>query len=232
MEKKWKVGVVNTVTQAAASIKTEFARQIPEAAVYDIIDTSMVAEIIETIEPKPDLIARLAYYYQVCEQRGCDCILNACSSISGAVDIAGRTVSIPVFQIDRPMAEAALKAGRRIGLIATAISTVAPSEKLFLRVKEEEGLTDAQITTYYCDGAHKAYIMNGDRETHDRIILETAQKAAAESDVLALAQGSMAYLAPRIHELTGLPIFTSIGSGVAQVRDYLLSMDAESCLPG
>ncbi len=228
MDKEWKVGVVNTVTQAAASINEEFARQLPGAKVYDIIDTTMVAEIIETIEPRPDLTARLAYYYQVCEQRGCDCILNACSSISGAVDVAEKTVAIPVFQIDRPMADLAVRAGRSVGLLATAISTVTPSEKLFIRAKEEARLSDVRIRTYYCDGAHRAYIMNGDRATHDRIVLDAAKEAGAENDVLALAQGSMAYLAPRIRELTGRPVFTSIESGVGQVRDYLLAKAAES----
>lgn len=217
------VGIVNTVTNAVNDFKQEFARQMPGVKTYDLIDTSMVAEIIEHIDPTPFLIARLSDYYQVCERAGCTCILNACSSIAEAVLIAEKTVSIPVFQIDRPMAELAVRSGKRVGILATAISTLKPSEQTVLRARERAGLSDVSIKMYYCDGAHKAYIMNGDKETHDRIVLEVAKQAAAESDVLVLAQGSMASLAPQISEL-GLPVLTSITSGVGQIKDYLASI--------
>lgn len=219
----YKVGIVNTVSNAVEIIHAEFKEQLPSVTVYDIIDTTMVAEIIEKIDPSPYLIARLAQYFQVCERMGCDAILNGCSSISSAVLVAKQTVSIPVFQIDEPMANAAVHMGKRIGVVATAISTLKPSEQAFIRAKENAGLSDVEINMYYCDGAHKAYIMNGDKATHDHIVTEVAKKAAAENDVIALAQGSMADLAPRF-EAFGVPVLTSLHGGIKQVKDYLSSL--------
>lgn len=224
MKAGYKVGIVNTVTNAVESIHEEFKKQLPCVTTYDIIDTTMVAEIIEKIDPSPYLIARLAQYFQVCEQMGCDAILNGCSSISSAVLVAKQTVSIPVFQIDEPMANTAVRMGKRVGVVATAISTLKPSELAFLRARDGAGLQeDVQINMYYCEGAHKAYIMNGDKQTHDRIVTEVAKKAAEENDVIALAQGSMAALAPELEKF-GVPVLTSISGGIGQVKDYLESL--------
>lgn len=218
-----KVGVVHTITNSIEDINSLFRTMLPDVEQINIIDDSIVREIVRNVDATPAIIARLGTYYQICEKLGCVCILNECTSVAFAADIAEKTVGLPVFRIDYPMARKAAAIGRRIGVIATAVSTVKPSLATFQRAAAEEGRKDAEIKMYFCEGAHSALFNDGDRSKHDAIVTEVVKKAAEENDVLALAQGSMASLADNFSDL-GIPVLTSLESGVAQIKEYLKTL--------
>jgi Asp/Glu/hydantoin racemase len=217
---KYKVAVVHTTAISIDDFKAQFAAQMPEVEMINIIDDSIVSEIVEAVTATPFIIARLSQYYRFCEEMGCGCILNQCTSVKDAVETAAKLVSIPVFHVDYPMAVRAAILGKRIGVVATAISTLETSKRTFENAAKEQNRADAKITVYYCDGAHDFLFKKGDKRLHDKIVEETARKAAAENDVIALAQCSMAPLANNIAHLN-VPILTSIESGVAQIKEYL-----------
>jgi len=221
----YRVGVVHTITNSIDDINLLFRQMLPDIDQINIIDDSIVKDVIRSVDVTPAIISRLATYYQICQQIGCCCILNECTSVAFAADIAEKTVDIPVFRIDYPMAKKAAQMGKRIGILATASSTLKSSMRTFRRAAEEVGNPDAAITMYYCENAHKALFQAGDRKRHDEIVLRYAEKASLENDVLALAQGSMAPLAPQVSQF-GLPVLTSLHSGVEQIKDYIDSLPA------
>jgi hypothetical protein len=78
--------------------------------------------------------------------------------------------------------------------------------------------SSAEIKMFYCEGARAALFT--DPGLHDKIVIETVEKAALECDVLALAQLSMMKLTPQLQHIK-IPILTSLEGGVAQVAEYL-----------
>lgn len=214
-----RIGIFHTFLYSVNDLQCEFKKQLPEVELINIIEDCMVAEMIKTVSPNPSLIARLATYFRHFQELGCKCILMQCTSAGDAADIASNLIDIPVLKIDYPMAKQAVAIGGRVGIIVTAISTIKPSKHLFERAARELDST-ANIEVYYCDGAHEALFQKNDQELHDRIIIETAEKAACENDVLALAQLSMVHLLPRLDHIH-VPILTSLESGVGQIRGFL-----------
>lgn len=59
----------------------------------------------------------------------CDVVVCTCSTI-GALAVRAPEVAVPVLRIDQPMADAAVAAGRRIGILAALDSTLAPTRAL------------------------------------------------------------------------------------------------------
>ena len=95
-----------------------------------------------------------------------------------------------MIRVDRPMAERAVSTARRVGVIATLPTTLDPTADLIGRCAAAAG-RDVTITARLCDGAFDA-LMAGDAATHDAKVAAALEELAAEVDVIALAQASMA----------------------------------------
>jgi Asp/Glu/hydantoin racemase len=97
---------------------------------------------------------------------------------------------VPVLRVDRPLAEEAVAAGRRVGVIATLRTTLEPTADLVARCAAETGRA-IELTARLCDGAFEA-LMSGNAARHDELVLAALEKLSAQVDVIVLAQASMA----------------------------------------
>jgi Asp/Glu/hydantoin racemase len=183
------------------------AEYIPETDYYHAVDESVIDELLSVGELTPAIRNRICGQLSLAERAGADLILDTCSSTSPAVDVARQVVGVPIVKIDDPMAERAAELGEEVGLLATAGSTVGPSSELIERKAAQAG-TEVDVTTALVDEAFEART-DGDLERHDRLVTERATDLAADSDVLVLAQASMAHLEPRLESDLGLPVLSS-----------------------
>ncbi len=216
---KTRVGVVHTFLYSVEDIKKQFASQLPDVEMINIIDDSLLQEALANQGLTPAIISRMGDYYRHCQDLGCACVLNQCSSVGEAADIAATMIRIPVLKIDGPMAREAAGLGSRIAVIATAISTVAPSSRLVERMAADIG-KPVEVERCFCQGAYEALLRENDRDKHNRIVIDTIEQAAARNDVIVLAQGSMYHLLPLLGHIQ-IPVLTSLESGVRQIKDYL-----------
>jgi Asp/Glu/hydantoin racemase len=138
----------------------------------------------------PAIAQRVAGYLASAASGEADYILVTCSSIGPAVDAAAAGVKIPVLRVDQPMADEAVRAGRRIGVIATLPTTLHPTTDL---VRRRAALAGKQIelTSRLCEGAFEA-LMSGDAAKHDAIVGAALRELSTQVDVILLAQASMA----------------------------------------
>ena len=67
---------------------------------------------------------------------------------------------------------------------------------------------EIQIQPVLVEGAFQI-LMNGNRQQHDRMVAEAAQKLSANVDLVVLAQASMTRLVPILAQETGLRILSS-----------------------
>ena len=216
---KIRVGVVHTFLYSVEDLKAQFREQLPEAEMINIIDDSLLEEALANGAVTPAIISRMCDYYQNLQELGCVCALNQCSSVGEASDIAGKTVSMPIFKIDRPMARKAAELGEKIAVIATACSTVEPSSRLVESESARLGRR-VQVDRCFVEGAYECLLKTGDKQKHNEMVVAKVEEAAKDHDVIVLAQGSMYHLMPLLSHIQ-VPVLTSLETGVAQLRKYL-----------
>ena len=214
-----KVYIVQTSGVSTIDLNALFADLVPDAKVHNLIDDSLLADVMQNGGLTTQVVARMCAYFQAAANNGADLIFNQCSSVGEAADIAARLVDVPVVKIDQPMAEKAVTLGRRIAVVATVKSTMRPSCNLVRSAARDAG-KDVEVVEYLVDGALEVLMKEKNRDKHNAMVLATVRKAEAECDVIVLAQGSMTVLLP---ELTGItkPVLTSPRLGVERARDVL-----------
>jgi len=214
-----RVVAVHTAMALVEPITELFKEHLPEVKLNHIANDSLIQEVIAHNEVTPAVRKRLFSYYHAAVDAGADLIFNICSSV-GEVAEAGRLfVPIPILRIDEPMAVRAVKTGKKIGVLATLHTTLAPTVAL-LKKKAREKNKEIEVVEGLAQGAFQA-VMAGDRETHDKLILEASEKIKSKVDLFVLAQGSMARMEKQLAGKTRKPVLSSPLSGVLGVKEFL-----------
>lgn len=214
-----KVVCVHTAMALVGPLTETFRELIPEVQVEHIAESSLIKEVIANNAVTPAVRRRLLDYYNAAADSGADIIFNTCSSVGDIADLGNSISRVPVFRIDRPMAERAVQEAQRIGVISTLPTTLDPTCRLLKNCAAEAG-KEITLVEGLADGAFAAG-QSGDSETHDRLIAEAAQRIADSVDLFVLAQGSMARMEQRLSELTGKPVLSSPVLGVLGLRKRL-----------
>lgn len=213
-----KIAVIHTSLTIFPNMDQEILRQIPDADIHNVIDVKILSDVMENGGIDEDVIKRMTMYVLACESMGADVILNACSSVGEAFDIARRVTTVPCLKIDQAMAEAAVEAGSNIAVYGTVGTTLDPSARLIERVAAEKG-KKITVTKYLIDGAFQI-LAAGDTETHNRMVMKKITETKDAHDVIVLAQASMAVMIPEMTEFTQ-PVLYSLVSGVSRLKEYL-----------
>jgi Asp/Glu/hydantoin racemase len=172
--------------------------RLPEVDTFNIVDDSLVRAIGARGALTADIARRVGAYITSAESGGADYILVTCSSIGPAVEASAPFCAVPVLRVDQPMADQAVRTGRRIGVIATLPTTLNPTTDL---VRRRAALAGApiELTAKLCDGAFEA-LMSGDAATHDQKVAAALRELSTQVDVILLAQASMARVVETLAE--------------------------------
>jgi Asp/Glu/hydantoin racemase len=198
------------------------AKWIPEARVFHLVDESLIKNTIEAGQLQKITIRRLINMIGSGFDAGADAVLVTCSSIGPGVEIAQSLFDRPVIRVDEAMAKLAVEKGRRIGVIATLSTTLAPTAGLVRRKAREAG-NHVEIVECLCEGAFEA-VMSGDTATHDRIVGEALTSKLNDVDVIVLAQASMARVLEALPAgAVKAPALASPELGVKFTREVLLA---------
>ena len=131
-----------------------------------------------------------------------------CSSMGPAVEWSRAFIDIPVLRVDEAMAALAVQTGSRIGVAATLSTTMNPTADL-IRTKAAAQGKEIQLATKLCEGAFEAVIA-GDTARHDALVTAGLRELTAKSDVIVLAQASMARVVDGLpKEEKRIPILSS-----------------------
>ncbi len=216
---KKKVVIVHTSLVSFEHLKKLFLEIIPEAEVKNIVDDSLLSEVMENGDITPGIVKRMTCYFQMAESTGADAILSQCSSMGEATELASTTIGIPVLKIDQAMAEKAVSMGNRIAVVATVASTMKPSTNLLRQTAEKLG-KNIQIIEALVDGALDILLNKGDKDMHNQLVLEKIKHLDGKCDAIVLAQGSMVVLLPLLGEIK-TPVLSSPELGVKKMRNIL-----------
>ncbi|MBQ5637936.1 MAG: hypothetical protein IIV06_02640, partial [Alistipes sp.] len=214
-----RIVAVHTAMALVEPLNKLFKEYLPEVKLNHIADDSLIQEVIANNAVTPAVRRRLLSYYTAAADAGADVVFNCCSSVGGVADVGDTVAPVKVFRIDGPMAEKAVREGKRIGVIATLPTTLGPTVEL-LQNKAREAGREIEIVDGLADGAFAAG-QSGDKATHDRLIEEVAKRIADKVDVVVLAQGSMAAMEEKLIEMTGKVVLSSPRLGVLGVKEWL-----------
>jgi aspartate/glutamate racemase len=189
---------------------------LPDAATVNYLDDKIVADLGDS-ERAASVLGRLVDLVHAAKSAGADVVMLTCSSISQHAASLSEQSGIPVLRIDEAMADAAVHAGGRIAVLATLPTTLTPTTAL---IRERAALAGVapQISSEVIDGAFAA-VSAGDRGTHDRLVGAAIERAAADADVVVLAQASMASAAEAVE--VEVPVLSSLAPGIQRLRDTL-----------
>lgn len=171
----------------------------------------------------PFIFQRVAEHVIAAERAGASVVQCTCSSISPCVDAAQPLVGIPVLKIDQPMVDQALQLGKRIGIAATAPTTLQPTTEL-VRQRANLHRIAVEIEARLCEGAYQA-LFSGDMQTHDEIVRQNLRDLMTRNDVVILAQASMARVADTLApEEQRVPILSSPRLAIEHLKQVLVSL--------
>lgn len=216
---KRKIAAIYTGAALVKPLSDLMKQAMPDYQIMNILDDSLIADIIAAGGMTKAVKRRLYSYYEVACASGAELILNTCSSIGDAVYGAREFMPIPIVRIDEAMVLRALEESDTIAVLATVPTTLDPTARLIKRCADELG-KQVTITSALAEGAFTA-ITNGDTATHDRLVAETAAEIASASRVILLAQGSMARMEQPLREITGKSVYSSPESGIRMVKELL-----------
>lgn len=184
------IGLIHTSATLVPVFQQLFREQLPEADVFNIVDDSLIKDVITHGGLRDQTSERVGTYVASAEAAGADLIMVTCSSIGRAVELAATRAAVPVLRVDQPMADQAIAAGQRIGVVATLPTTLEPTSDLVLRRAHHAG-KDVELVSRLCEGAFAA-LMEGNAAVHDEMVITALRELSGDVDVILLAQASMA----------------------------------------
>ncbi|MCX7658456.1 MAG: aspartate/glutamate racemase family protein [Oscillospiraceae bacterium] len=214
-----KVAVIHTSFVSVDELKKLFKEILPQVQMINIVDDSILPEVIKSGQVTPSIVRRICNYAAEAEALGADAVLNQCSSVGEVAETARSMLNIPFIRIDEAMMTEAVKIGGRISIIATVASTLGPSSRLAESISK---LAQKQVEIRKClvDGALDILIKEGNVEKHNAMVQSEIERVQDDSDVIVLAQGSMVVLLPFLKHIKK-PVLTSPRLGVEHVKKVL-----------
>jgi len=182
------------------------------------------ASVLEEIKAAGRITAPpAARYVEMCmkaAEQNVDAILCACSSVGDVADAMqdiARLIGIPIVRIDEEMCREAVRLGKRVAILATQPTTLAPTRSTVQRAAREMG-REVETIDCYMEGAFGL-----DPEQFLKRLSDETGKVAGKADVILLAQGSMAYAQETLRNKYNMPVLASPRFGAESLRRALVA---------
>lgn len=190
-----------------------FAQANPDIQVCNIMDDSLLSDTLRYNGMTPAIASRMLNYAKAAEASGADGVLVTCTSVNQATKFIRPLLNIPILNIEEPVAEQAVAAGKRIGVLATLPTSPAAISRVILEKAQEQG-KEVELVPSVVDGAFDV-LCAGDRDRHDEMVCEALYRLAKEVDCIAFAQISMSLL---VHETVDVPLLKIGPSGFDRIK--------------
>lgn len=202
-----KIGAIHSGSANMAPIlEKALAPRFEEFEILNVIDDTLIKTVIRDQTLTTRTVKRVADLSEALILAGADVVVDTCSSIGEAAEIADSLLEKPVQRIDQAMIDDAVGRYNRIGVLASLSTTLDPTVRCVERTAQRLG---RPVTVYsqVAKGAFEKWAA-GEPEAHDALLIEAA-RSLTEAEVILLAQVSMVRVQDRMARETGKPIFSS-----------------------
>ena len=216
---KNKLAMIHTVSWYNKSVIEPFGKQFaaenPDVELMNIMDDTLLSEALAHGGPTPAVIRRMVLYAMAAEAMGADAVMCSCTTMGEATRTARKFLSIPMFNIDEPMARQAVALGSRLGILAT-VPTSAPATRTLLLNEAAAAGKQIEIETVINERAFQ-HLLAGEVAEHNSLVHAEIDRLAERVDVIVLGQISLA----QIRHDSKKPILQVGLSGFAEARRLL-----------
>ena len=210
-----RIVLIHAVAVAMAPVQEAFAELWPAAECVNLLDDSLSVDRERDGMLTAAMTRRIASLAEYGTGLGAAGILFTCSAFGEAIEATAARAPIPVLKPNEAMFEAALAAGRHIGMLATFAPSVASMEDEF-RAMAIARDNHAEIETFCVPGAMAA-LKAGDSVEHNRLVAQAASRFG-DCDAVLLAHFSTSRAEAAVSDVLGRPVLTSPGSAVAKLH--------------
>jgi Asp/Glu/hydantoin racemase len=126
-----RIALIHAVAVAIAPVEAAFRELWPEAECCNLLDDSLSLDRERDGVLTAAMSRRIAALAEYAAATGAVGILFTCSAFGQAIEAAAARAAVPMLKPNEAMFEAALAAGRRIGMLATFAPSVPSMEAEF-----------------------------------------------------------------------------------------------------
>ncbi|MHA6692212.1 aspartate/glutamate racemase family protein [Devosia sp. A449] len=213
-----RISLIHAVAVAVEPITSAFQTDWPEAECLHLIEDRLAPDRSRDGALTTSMSARIGLLTDYAVLAGAQAVLFTCSAFGPAIEVAARRHEVPVFKPNQAMFDQALRAGNRIGMLATFAPAIQTMEAEFAEAAAAAG-RDAQLRTILVPAALDA-LKGGDADTHNRLIAEFAPQLA-DCDTIMLAHFSTSRALAAVQAKVERPVLTSPGAAVRALRAAL-----------
>jgi len=202
------VGFLHTADAHVRTFRDLLTERDPDVAQQHIVDTGLLlrARSAGLAAVGPSLADRLRRLVA----EGADVVVCTCSTVGPEAKRVGAAMGLRVVRVDRPMAEAAVLAGRRIAVVSSLDEAAATVRPLLQECADATGRS-VELVDVDCTDSWAAFEA-GDLISYATGVADTVRRAVGAMtrpvDVVVLAQASMVAAGPLLRDLH-VPVLTS-----------------------
>lgn len=213
------IALIHTVKTVANSFEQKLKDYVGEPVkIHNLWDDFLANNPNEIGEFTIENRCRLYNDIKSAEMTGADMIVVTCSTLTPVVNMIRPFVRVPLIAIDDAMGRKAVTCGERILVLATAGSTEGPMRE---KLNAEAAKLGKSIQIDFQANAEAFQAMKAvQMERHDAILLDMAKNISGY-DCVVLAQASMAHLDQKIEAICKIPVLSSPGLCMEQVKKTL-----------
>ena len=213
------IALIHTVKTVANSFEQKLKDYVREPVkIHNLWDDFLANNPNEIGEFTIENRCRLYNDIKSAEMTGADMIVVTCSTLTPVVNMIRPFVRVPLIAIDDAMGRKAVTCGERILVLATAGSTEGPMRE---KLNAEAAKLGKSIQIDFQANAEAFQAMKAvQMERHDAILLDMAKNISGY-DCVVLAQASMAHLDQKIEAICKIPVLSSPGLCMEQVKETL-----------
>lgn len=212
--------IINTVNNFMGMIYEPFGKVFeeknPDVKIYNIMDDSLLVDTRTYNGMTPTIASRMLNYAKAAEASGADGVLVTCTSVNEATKFIRPLMNIPILNIEEPVAEMAVKNGKKIGILGTIPTSPAALGRVVQEKAAELG-KEIELVPVVAEGAFDV-LCAGDVKKHDEMVCESLEKLAKEVDVIAFSQISMSLI--DLPE-TEVPVYRIGESGFQKIKEMM-----------
>ena len=212
-----RVVMIHALAESVPPVKVAFGEVFPEAELINLLDEALFIDFKGSITPQ--LRRRMSQLICYCEEYGADAIGLACSVYAPVVETARDLVDVPVVSSYSPVMEEAVRAGKRIGIIASVGATLRDSDYYLQLTAEDQGRT-VETELCFAEELIPLHRTQGE-EAFNRRLEELVLDLSERVDAVLLGQFSMASAFNRLQELCPVPILSGPHSSANKLKELL-----------
>lgn len=210
-----RIALFHATRAAIQPVEAAFREIWPEASHWSLLDEGLTQAVDVAGGYTPETGERFIQLATYAADTAPDAFLFTCTAFGPAMEECKRRFPFPTFKPNEALLEAGLKAGGRVGLLASHPVTLPMLTGQLEELARERG-KNLTVVPRLAEGAWTD-LTAGRKQAHDDKLLAAADDLL-DCDAILLAQFSMAPLLPAIQARTKAPVLSSPHAAVAHLK--------------